>query len=83
LQKFAAILNPGGWLCICDLDAEDGSFHTDGSTDIYLGFERSALKKQVEATGFGEVRFSTPYVIQKNGREYPLFLLTAQKARRE
>jgi len=79
LGQFAALLNPGGWLCIADLEAEDGSFHTDGSTEIHLGFEREKLQKQVEAAGFGEVKFSTAYVIQKNGREYPVFLLTAQK----
>jgi ubiquinone/menaquinone biosynthesis C-methylase UbiE len=79
LGQFAALLNPGGWLCIADLDAEDGSFHTDGSTDIHLGFERAALQQQVEAAGFGEVKFATAYTIQKNGRQYPVFLLTAQK----
>jgi ubiquinone/menaquinone biosynthesis C-methylase UbiE len=79
LRQFQTLLKPGGWLVIADLEVEDGSFHTDGSTDIHLGFERGALQKQVEAAGFGSVNFSTACTIQKNGREYPVFLLVAQK----
>lgn len=83
LRQFHALLKPGGWLAIADLDAEDGSFHTDGTTDVHLGFERAALQRQVEAAGFGEVKFATAYVIHKKIGEvekpFPVFLLTAQK----
>lgn len=79
LRQFHALLKPGGWLAIADLDAEDGTFHTDGSTDVHLGFERTALQTQVEAAGFGEIKFSTAYQIQKNGRAYPVFLLMGKK----
>ncbi len=34
----------GGYLCIADLDAEDGSFHGP-EVDVHHGFERSALGK--------------------------------------
>jgi ubiquinone/menaquinone biosynthesis C-methylase UbiE len=79
LQRFHDLLNPGGLLFIADLDAEDGTFHTDGTTDVYLGFERETVQRQVEAVGFTDVRFSTVFVIRKNGREYPIFLLAARK----
>jgi ubiquinone/menaquinone biosynthesis C-methylase UbiE len=83
LRRFHALLKPGGWLAIADLDAEDGTFHTDGTTDVHLGFERAALQKQVEAVGFGKVKFSTAYVIRKKigetEKSFPVFLLTAQK----
>ncbi len=79
LRKFRQILNPGGWLVVADLDQEDGSFHTDGSTDVHLGFGRNALQRRVEAAGFAEVNFSTAYTIPKNGREYPVFLMTARR----
>ncbi len=83
LRKFYALLAPGGWLCIADLDAEDGSFHTPDTAGIHNGFERQALQKQVEATGFREINYTTPYKINKpvNGtnRVFPLFLLTARK----
>lgn len=79
INRFHDLLNPGGWLVIADLDAEDGTFHTDGTTDVHLGFERGALQRQVEAAGFADVRFSTVFVIRKNGRDYPIFMLVAKK----
>lgn len=79
LRHFYDLLTPGGWLALSDLDSEDGSFHTDGATDIHLGFERGALQNLTRSAGFSGVQFSTVYTIQKNGRAYPLFLMTAQK----
>jgi ubiquinone/menaquinone biosynthesis C-methylase UbiE len=83
LKKFHALLAPGGWLCVADLDKEDGTFHTDGTTDVHLGFERTELQKWVEDAGFAEVKFSTAFEIKKkiDGVEkvFPVFLLTARK----
>ena len=45
------------YLLVADLDKEDGSFHTDGTTDVHLGFDRDELQKMVENTGFGNVTF--------------------------
>ncbi len=84
LEKFHALLKPGGWLCVSDLDKEDGTFHTDGTTDVHLGFERGELQKWVEEAGFSGVRFSTAYEIKKDiggaRKTFPVFLLTARKA---
>jgi ubiquinone/menaquinone biosynthesis C-methylase UbiE len=83
LKKFHAMLEPSGYLCIADLDKEDGSFHTDGTTDVHKGFDRPVLQKQVEAAGFGDVYFSTAYKIKKKigstEKIFPIFLLTARK----
>jgi hypothetical protein len=66
-----------------DLDLEDGSFHTDGTTDVHLGFDRDELQKIVEGVGFGNVMFSTAYTIKKKigkaEKAFPVFLMTAQK----
>jgi ubiquinone/menaquinone biosynthesis C-methylase UbiE len=82
LRKFHQLLEPGGWLVVADLDKEDGSFHTDGSTDVHLGFAREELKMRVEAVGFGDVRFSTAYQIKKmiedEQKVFPIFLMTAR-----
>ncbi|MCJ7435260.1 MAG: class I SAM-dependent methyltransferase [Anaerolineales bacterium] len=84
LKKFHTLLEPSGYLCIADLDKEDGSFHTDGTTDVHTGFDRPTLQRQVEAAGFGEIHFSTAYEIKKKigGTEktFPVFLMTARKA---
>jgi ubiquinone/menaquinone biosynthesis C-methylase UbiE len=83
LVKFFDLLAPKGYLLVADLDKEDGSFHTDGTTDIHLGFDRDELRKTVENIGFENVNFSTAYEIKKKiGNEkktFPVFLMTAQK----
>jgi 2-polyprenyl-3-methyl-5-hydroxy-6-metoxy-1,4-benzoquinol methylase len=83
IGKFHSMLEPNGYLLIADLDKEDGSFHTDGTTDIHRGFDRAELKKRVEAAGFASVAFSTGYEIKKqvNGtlKSFPVFLLNARK----
>ncbi|MFZ5879614.1 MAG: class I SAM-dependent methyltransferase, partial [Chloroflexota bacterium] len=77
------LLEPGGILLVCDLDKEDGSFHTDGTTDVHLGFARAELQKQAEAAGFGEVAFTTAVVLHKKvhdvEKDFPLFLMVAHK----
>ena len=83
LNKFHILLEPGGYLLIADLDKEDGSFHTDGTTDVHKGFLQSELRKQVEAAGFTDVKFTTAYTIRKKvGNEekaFPVFLMCATR----
>lgn len=83
IAKFCDVLKPNGYLLIADLDKEDGSFHTDGTTDVHLGFDRDELRKMAENSGFGNISFSNAYEIKKKiGEEektFPVFLMTAQK----
>ncbi len=83
LSRFCDILVPGGYLLVADLDKEDGSFHTDGTTGVHLGFDRDELQQLVQNAGFGNVKFSTAYDIKKKiGSEekiFPVFLMVAQK----
>ncbi|HEY9151382.1 MAG TPA: class I SAM-dependent methyltransferase [Anaerolineales bacterium] len=83
LLKFHAILESGGYLLVADLDQEDGTFHTDGTSDVHKGFDRAELQKWVEAAGFENITFSTAYQIKKkvNGTEksFPVFLMIARK----
>ncbi len=82
LRTFHDLLRPGGWLAVADLDQEDGSFHGPGFTG-HNGFDRAALRAQLADAGFGEVNFSTGYVMKKatdqGVREYPLFLAVAAR----
>jgi len=82
LRTFHDLLRPGGWLAVADLDQEDGSFHGPGFTG-HNGFDRAALRAQLVDAGFGEVNFSTGYVMKKatdqGVREYPLFLAVAAR----
>ena len=83
IHKFYALLEPNGYLLVADLDKEDGSFHTDGTTDVHKGFDRAELQKWVEDAGFGNITFSTAFEIRKNidGNEktFPVFLMSAKK----
>jgi ubiquinone/menaquinone biosynthesis C-methylase UbiE len=82
LGVFHALLNPGGSLCIADLDREDGSFHGAGF-DVHPGFDRDALAALAGSAGFTAVRFRTVFHIDKtqdgSKRTYPVFLMTARK----
>lgn len=72
------LLLPGGYLAIADLDQEDGSFHGP-EEQVHHGFERQALLDLVRAAGFGELSIETVFVLMREGREYPVFLLTGRR----
>lgn len=85
LSRFAKLLNPGGYLCVADLDKEDGSFHGHEVTDVHKGFDRDELAQLAEASGFADIRFSTAYEMEREvddeGRTkiFPVFLMAARK----
>ncbi len=83
LLKFHDLLRPEGILLVADLDQEDGSFHTDGSTDVHKGFARGELQQMAGQAGFGNISFTTAYEIKKQiGNEekvFPVFLMAAHK----
>lgn len=83
LRSLAEHLRPGGWLALCDLDEEDGSFHDDPEEDVHHGFDRAQLVALTEGTGLNEVNVGTALTIRVERedavQEYPLFLLTARR----
>ena len=79
LQKFFALLAPGGHLALADLDAEDGSFHGHADGIFHFGFDRVVFAKQLAAAGFHGIRFDTAARTVKNGRTYTIFLAAARK----
>ncbi len=78
LQAFYDLLQPGGWLCIADLVKEDGTFHSPDFTGHH-GFETEELAATLRAIGFSDVRSSICYTVSKQDKQYPLFLMSAQK----
>ena len=83
LRIFHGLLNPGGYLCIADLDQEDGSFHGP-EVDVHHGFDRTELGQRAVQAGFADVQFQTVFSIAKEResgtRDYPVFLMTARRA---
>lgn len=82
LRRFQALLEPEGLLCIADLDAEDGSFHGP-EAPVHRGFDRDRLRDGLVRAGFEDIRFSTPYIIDRETaqgpRRFPVFLVVATK----
>lgn len=83
LRVFHDLLHPGGYLCIADLDQEDGSFHGI-EVDVHHGFDREDLSLRAGHAGFAAIRFQTVFSIAKDregaSRDYPVFLMTAYRA---
>ena len=80
LAQFYNSLKDNGIVCIADLVQEDGSFHNhDSSFDGHNGFSKEKLENQFINNGFIILHYQQFYSISKNEREYPLFLMFAQK----
>jgi 2-polyprenyl-3-methyl-5-hydroxy-6-metoxy-1,4-benzoquinol methylase len=83
LRVFHDLLYPGGYLCIADLDQEDGSFHGI-EVDVHHGFDHANLGLRAAQAGFSDIRFQTVFSITKESesgtRDYPVFLMTARRA---
>ena len=82
LRRFHDVLARPGYLCIADLDTEDGSFHGPEVDDVHLGFDRDELASKVRDAGFASVDFTTAHVMSKpvagKPREFPIFLMVAR-----
>lgn len=83
-KEFYRILLPGGQVCIADLDAEDGSFHSDKTGVMHFGFDRPQMASMLASAGFVEIGQMTAARIIKDDetqkkREYTVFLMTARK----
>jgi ubiquinone/menaquinone biosynthesis C-methylase UbiE len=80
LERFRKALAAPGYLCIADLDTEDGSFHGAGF-DGHLGFDRGDLAAKARRAGFASVEFTTAHTMTKavgdGHRTFPIFLMVA------
>lgn len=78
LRAVRSLVRPGGQIALSDLDTEDGSFHDAEAEGIHhRGFDRAGLAGLAAAAGFRDVRVTTAGTIERDGRPYSLFLLTA------
>ncbi len=79
LATLHAMLAPGGRIALLDLDAEDGTFHEDQEGIHHHGFDRGLLGDLARAAGFLEVETRVVGDIDRDGRTYAVFLLTARR----
>jgi len=82
LASMWELLNSGGYLCIADLDAEDGSFH-GSDFNGHQGFDRQALAGVLKRTGFVDVNFTTVFELVRGEegalKRYPVFLMVCRR----
>jgi ubiquinone/menaquinone biosynthesis C-methylase UbiE len=83
LNAFHTLLHPKGSLCIADLVEEEGYFH-GADFNGHNGFKTETLEMLLKQIGFVKVNTQIVYQFTKKGsdgikREYPVFLMTAQK----
>jgi len=84
LMKLFKGLKPGGYLCVADLDPDNGLFHADNSDIFHFGFEREVMMDLFRSAGLTKVRASTAAVMPRLGedgvqREFLIFLVTGVK----
>lgn len=84
INKFYELLNKDGYLCIVDLDEEDGSFHRKyPDFDGHNGFNQEKLIEILNNAGFSDVESKTFYydekLIEGEKIKYSLFLMKARK----
>ena len=78
-ESFYSMLVNGGFIAVADLDAEDGSFHTEDTGVFHHGFDRQQLIDMARDCGFRQVEIRTASVVHKPHGDYPVFLLTAYR----
>ena len=83
MKRLAALLNPGGWIALADLDAEDGSFHGQANDVFHHGFDRQKISGWLDAAGFSDVKLADAYTVAKPSatgemRDYGVFLATGR-----
>jgi 2-polyprenyl-3-methyl-5-hydroxy-6-metoxy-1,4-benzoquinol methylase len=80
LRSIHAMLAPGGHIALIDLDEEDGSFHDPDQPGIHHhGFELEWLLETATAAGFRDAETRIIGELDRDGRAYPLFLLTGRR----
>ncbi|HMK59967.1 MAG TPA: class I SAM-dependent methyltransferase [Dissulfurispiraceae bacterium] len=74
------LLKPGGRICFADLDAEDGTFHSDNTGVFHFGFDRESLKRLLAESGFRDVHDTTAAKVSRDieggaKKEFSVFLI--------
>ncbi|MRI35464.1 class I SAM-dependent methyltransferase [Endozoicomonas sp. OPT23] len=79
LSRLYTVIADKGFLALADLELEDGSFHDEADGVFHKGFDCRKIMKLVSVAGFKDVELKRIHSIPKNGKDYPVFLLTARK----
>jgi len=73
-------LKKDGFLCINDLDKEDGTFHIKHKNEgvFHFGFSKNELCDLLIKNGFKIIDYKIVLIDKRNEKEYPIFNLIAK-----
>ena len=84
IRKWAAMLVPGGWLAVADLESEEGDFHDDPTGIFHFGFVRKSLEDWFSGAGLKIQAMDIAYVVHKDvkgqAKDFPILLAVARKS---
>lgn len=80
-KSFEALKN-GGYICVNDLDKEDGSFHAKHNNEgvYHFGFSKDELVETAKKIGFSDSSFDIVYIFERENGNFPIFNFIAKKA---
>ncbi|MCT7560736.1 class I SAM-dependent methyltransferase [Aliarcobacter butzleri] len=80
-KSFEALKN-GGYICVNDLDKEDGSFHAKYNNEgvYHFGFSEDELVETAKKIGFSDSSFDIVYIFERENGNFPIFNFIAKKA---
>ena len=84
LAEFYQVIMPKGYLCVADLDLDDGQFHEDKTGVFHSGFDRNVMRQYFFEAGFEHITDTTAATVTKPSfnqgiREFTIFLMTGRK----
>ncbi|HNX25303.1 MAG TPA: class I SAM-dependent methyltransferase [Spirochaetota bacterium] len=84
IKQFYNVIKPGGFLCIADLDTDNGKFHDNSDGVFHEGFQRDEMKKFYKDAGFTGITDVTAAEISKpdkdgNMNSFTIFLIVGKK----
>jgi len=84
LAQFYQVIMPKGYLCVADLDIDDGRFHEDKTGVFHPGFDRNVMRQYFSEAGFDNITDSTAATLTKpvlnHGTwQFTVFLMTGHK----
>lgn len=84
LKRMYNLIKPSGYICISDLDSDDGQFHPDNTGVFHNGFDRKELRLSFTNAGFTDVKDITASEIVKPAisgelRKFTIFMMVGRK----
>ena len=81
-QKSFDSLKNGGYICINDLEKENGTFHAKYNNEgvFHFGFSKEELIDICRNIGFSDFIFERVYVFERENGNFPIFNFIAKKA---